>query len=276
MAENYEPNPKDVMRLRQETGLPMMDCKKALIETKGDFEGAKEFLRKKLKGKMDARTDRAAGEGRVAVAVAPDGKSAAMVEIRAETDFTAKNDQFVAMAAKVATLALGASSGSGPVTANEAMTKEVDALRISTGENISFARGHRLAGGAGANFAHYVHHDGKQGSLVQAEGPVPADALKLICQHIVANPIAPAGLTPNDIPADVAEKEKKFALEQAIESGKPREIAEKMVEGKMRKFFEEVALLEQPLVMDPEKRVKDLLPAGSTLKAFLRWRVGGA
>lgn len=273
MSTTFEPKPKDVMALRNETGLPMMECKKALIETQGDLEAAKEWLRKKLKGKMDARTDRAAGEGRLAVAVAPDGKSAAIVEIRAETDFTAKNEQFVNMANKVASLAL--LGAPGDVGASADMTKEVDALRISTGENISFARGKKFAGGAGTVFAHYIHHDGKQGALVQAEGAAPADALKMICQHIVANPVTPAGVTPNDIPAEIADKERKFAIEQAMESGKPREIAEKMVEGKMRKFFEEVALLEQPLIMDQTKKVKELLPAGTTITAFVGWKVGG-
>lgn len=271
---DYEPNPKDVMRLRSETGLPMMECKKALNETKGDFEGAKEWLRKNLKGKMDARTDRAAGEGRVAIAVAPDGKCAAIIEVRSETDFTAKNESFGAMAKAVAEEVLKAATGD--VAANEGVTKLVDAVRISTSENVSYARGKKFCGPAGTVFGTYVHHDGKQAALVQAEGAAPQDVLKLICQHIVANPIAPQGLTPTDIPADVAEKEKKFAIEQAMESGKPREIAEKMVEGKMRKFFEEVALLKQPLVMDPTKTVEQTLPAGTKLVAFARWKVGGA
>ncbi len=269
---SYEPKSKDVMALRNETGLPMMECKKALIEANGDIEAAKDILRKKLKGKMDTRTDRAAGEGCIAIAV--DGTSAAIAELRAETDFTAKNDQFVAMAQKVAQEALKAPAGN--VSASPAITAAVDAVRISTSENVSMARAKKLSGGAGTKFGQYIHHDKKQGALLQVEGDVSEDAMKTICQHIVANPVPPQGVTPDEIPAEVAEKERKFAIEQAMESGKPREIAEKMVEGKMRKFFEEVALLEQPLIMDQTKKVKELLPKGASIKAFVGWKVGGA
>ncbi len=271
---SYEPSPKDVMALRNKTGLPMMECKKALIEANGNMEEAENILRKKLKGKMDTRTDRAAGEGCIAIAVAGDGKSAAIAELRAETDFTAKNDQFQTMAEKVAQEALKSPAGNVPAT--PAITAAVDAVRISTSENVSMARAKKLEGGAGTKFGQYIHHDKKQGALLQVEGDVPEDALKTICQHIVANPLPPQGVTPDEIPAEIAEKERKFAIEQAMESGKPREIAEKMVEGKMRKFFEEVALLEQPLIMDQTKKVKELLPKGATIKAFVGWKVGGA
>lgn len=268
-----EINAKDVMSLRNKTGLPMMDCKKALMEANGNVDDAEEIIRKKLKGKMDARTDRAAGEGRVVIAVAPGGKGAAIVEIRAETDFTAKNDQFTAMAEKVVKMVLDAPAGE--VAATPAMTAEVDRIRISTGENISYARGHKLAGGPTTKFGTYVHHDGKTGVVVQVEGDAPEAMLKDVCMHITAATPRPQGVSIDTIPADIVEKERKFAVEQAMESGKPREIAEKMVEGKMRKFYEEVALLEQPFVKDPEKKIKDLLPKGSTIKTFVRWQVGG-
>lgn len=273
---SYEPSPKDVMALRNKTGLPMMECKKALVEANGDMEEAENILRKKLKGKMDTRTDRAAGEGCIAIAVSANGHDAAITELRAETDFTAKNDLFQSMAEKVVQEALKAPAGN--VTATPGITAAVDAVRISTSENVSMARAKKLSGGPGTKFGFYIHHDKKQGSLVQAEGNVPDEALKTICQHIVAksSTMPPLGVTPNDIPADVAEKERKFAIEQAMESGKPREIAEKMVEGKMRKFFEDVALIEQALIMDESKKVKDLLPAGTTIKAFVGWKVGGA
>ncbi len=269
---SYEPKPKDVMALRNKTGLPMMECKKALIEATGNMEAAEDILRKKLKGKMDTRTERPAGEGCVAIAISTDGQSAAIVELRSETDFTAKNDQFQAMAEKVAQEALKVSTGD--VTANAAITAAVDSVRISTSENVSMARGRKLAGGAGTKFGQYVHHDKKLGVLLQVEGEVTADALKMVCQHIAGNPITPEGVTPQDVPKEAAEKERKFAIEQAMESGKPQEIAEKMVEGKMRKFFEERALLEQPLVTDPSKTVKEFLPKGATVKAFVRWKVG--
>ena len=264
---------KDVMKLRNETGLPMMACKKALGETGGDVEAAKELLRKQLKGKMEARTERAAGEGRVATAVNERSGSAAIVELRAETDFTARNEQFVAMARKVAEMAIEGPAGA-ITTPTDAMQAPIDELRISTGENISFARAHKLIGESGTTaYGSYVHHDGKIGVLVQATGDISEETLRQICMHITASPTRPLGVTPDDIPADMVEKERRFRLEQAMESGKPQEIAEKMVEGGMRKFYEEVALIEQPFVMDPSKKIRDIVGA-ATIDAFLRWAVG--
>lgn len=268
-----EINAKDVMSLRNKTGLPMMDCKKALMEANGNVDEAEEIIRKKLKGKMDARTDRAAGEGRVVITVSPDGKAAAIVEIRAETDFTAKNEHFTAMADKVAKMVVGANAGE--VAATAPMTAEIDRIRISTGENISYARGHKLAGGAGSKFGTYVHHDGKTAVVVQVEGDASDEVLKDICMHIMGASPRAEGVSIDTIPPAIVEKERKFYVEQAMESGKPREIAEKMVEGKMRKFYEDVALLEQPFVRDAEKKIKDLLPKGTKIKSFHRWQVGG-
>lgn len=263
---------KDVMALRASTGLGMMECKKALQESDGDPQAAEDLLRKRLKGKMDARMDRATGEGRIAVAVAPDDAAAAIVEIRAETDFTARNDQFIAMANEVASCALKLAEGE--LTPDGAIAGVIDSVRIATGENVNFARGEKLAGAPGDVFGAYVHHDGKTAAVVQASGDAPQELLRDICMHIAAAVPRPQGVTPDDIPQPVVEKERAFAIEQAMESGKPREIAEKIVEGKMRKFYESVALLEQPFVKDPDKRVKDLLPPGAVVKRFIRWRLG--
>ncbi|MCC6320452.1 MAG: translation elongation factor Ts [Phycisphaerales bacterium] len=256
----------DVMKLRNQTGLSMMECKKALAEAGGDFAKAEDILRKSMKGKMDAKTDRPAGAGRVAVSVG--GGAAAIVEVRAETDFTAMNEKFVAAVNKVAELAVKQPAGAVPAFADA--TKIVDELRISTGENCSYARGRRYQGGV---FGSYVHHDGKTGALIQAEGDISADVLKQICMHIVAKVPTPKGVSPTDIPAEIVERERKFRIEQAMESGKPKEIAEKMVEGGMRKFYEEVALLEQPYVMDESKKVKDIVGSAKIL-AFSRYAVG--
>ncbi len=264
-----EINAKDVMALRNSTGLPMMDCKKALAENNGDRSAAEEWLRKKLKGKMDTRTDRAAGEGRIVAVV--DGDSAAIVELRAETDFTARNDNFLKAATEIANEALAGNAGDVAVT--EAATKAIDNLRISTGENVSFARAHKL-NASGAKYGSYVHHDGKLGVIVQGEGGVSEDLLKDIAMHIAASPIKPEGVSSDEIPAAVVERERRLALEQAIESGKNQEIAEMMVEGKLRKFFEDVALIEQPFIKDPEKKIKDLVPKDGKILAFVRWRVG--
>lgn len=266
-----EINAKDVMALRNKTGLSMMACKAALSEAGGNAEKAEEILRKQLKGKMDTKTDRAAGEGRIAIARGHE--AASIVELRAETDFTAKNEKFVSAAQQVAQLALEAHAGA--VEPTPAMTKLIDELRISTGENISVARAHKLVQDPGSgSFGNYVHHDGKTGVLVQAEGSVNDETLKDICMHITAVTPRPIGVSINDIPADLADKERRFRIEQAMESGKPQQIAEKMVEGAMRKFFEERALLEQPFVRDESKKIKDLLGAKASVVAFLRWQVG--
>lgn len=261
---------KDVMTLRNRTGLPMMDCKQALAETGGNLEEAENWLRKKLKGKMDTRTERAAGEGRIEVAATPQG--AAIIELRAETDFTAKNEKFVNAARRVAELAANAGS-SGKLSPTSDMTAIVDDVRVTTGENASIARMVRVPNGMSTVFGSYIHHDGKTGVLVVAEGNVPQEVLRDIGMHVVASPKRPLGVSANDLPAEAVEKERKFRIEQAMESGKPKEIAEKIVEGGMRKFFEEVALLEQPFVKDESKKVKDIV-GGGTIKQFFRWQVG--
>ena len=265
-------NAKDVMTLRARTGLGMMDCKKALAEAGGDLEAAEEALRKKLKGKMEGRTERAAGEGAIAIAISDDGRCGSIVEFITETDFTAKNESFHNAAKKLAKLVLGENAGDVAVT--DAMKSIIDDVRITTGENAQYARGHKLEGGGGTMFGTYIHHDGKTGVLLQAEGNVNQDTLRDICMHITAAVPRPLGVSADDIPADVVAKERKFALDTAMESGKNQEIAEMMVEGKMRKFFEGVALLEQPFVKDPDKIIKQLLPAGASIVGFLRWTVG--
>lgn len=261
----------DVMKLRNKTGLSMMECKAALVEAKGDQQAAEDLLRKKMKGKMDAKEAKPAGEGRISIAIG--AGSASIIELRANTDFTAKNDMFVALAQKVADSAL--KQPAGKVAPAPEAAAAIDELRIKTGEQIQVARGEHVPGGPGVVFGHYVHHDGKTGVLIKAEGAIDAQTLKSIGMHIVANPITPKGVNPSDVPADVIERERKFRIDQAMESGKPKEIAEKIVEGGMRKFFEDVALLEQPFVMDPTKKVKDV--AGKAkVHAFWRWAVGEA
>ncbi|MFG0256719.1 MAG: translation elongation factor Ts [Phycisphaerales bacterium JB043] len=260
---------KDVMALRAKTGLGMMDCKKALAETSGDMEAAEDLLRKKLKGKMETRTERAAGEGRIQFSVASDNKKAAIVEIRAETDFTANNDEFVAASRKIADEALTLDAGDHEPTAS--MTETIDSVRISTGENASIAR-IRVMTSAGS-IGSYLHHDAKTGVLFAYEGDIDAETVSGIAMHITAVVPSPKGVTSDDIPDEVIEKERKFALEQAIESGKNEEIAQKMVEGKVRKLYEELALIEQPFVKDPGTKVKDLLK-GATISGFVRWQLG--
>jgi len=265
---------KDVMNLRNRTGLPMMDCKQALEATGGNLDAAEDWLRKKLKGKMEKRTDRAAGEGRIGIATDFRHGTAAIVELRAETDFTAKNEKFVKAAQRIAELAIVA-HGAGELKPTGEITAIVDDLRISTGENISVARIHKVIGESGTTaYGHYIHHDGKTGVLIQATGSISDETLREIGMHITASPTRPRGVTAKDIPAEIVEKERRFRIEQAVESGKPKEIAEKMVEGGLRKFYEEVALMEQPFVKDETKKVKDVVGPKAQIVGFYRWQVG--
>ncbi len=265
-------SPKDVMKLRDRTGLGMGDCKNALIEANGDIDAAEKIIREKMKGKMDARTDRAAGEGCVSVVITGGeaGGKAAIVEIRSETDFTSRNEEFRAMAADVAKMALTHPAGS--VTADKAITDRVDAVRLKTGENISFARGVVLEGGS---FASYVHHDGKLGVLLKYEGgEMAADIGTGICQHIAAAVPTPAAIDADGLDQSVVASKRAEAIAEAQASGKPAQIAEKMAEGKMRKYFEEVTLLGQPYVRDDKVQVGQIVPKGVKLVTFVRMRLG--
>ena len=255
-----------VKALREETGQGMMECKKALQESNGDVEAAKDLLRRKGLATAEKKAARATAEGLIAIKTAGDG-AAAMVEVQCETDFCARNDVFRRMAADLAAMALAA--GDGPVEATDAVRKRVQEALAKIGENMSFARGVRISA---PRVGSYLHHNGKVGVLVGVDGALPDEALNDLCMHIAF--ADPMGLTTADIPAAVVEKEKQFAVQEAIDSGKPKEIAEKIVAGKMRKFMEANALLEQPFVRDDKKKVKEIL-GGAKVTAFARFAVGG-
>lgn len=265
---------KDVNDLRQMTGLGMMECKKALEETQGNKDAAVDLLRKKGLAKMNERTDRAAAEGRIAAVISADGSKGVLVEINTETDFTAKTDGFIDMASKVATEAL--SQPAGDAKKSDAMQALIDNVRLTTKENVQFARG-KVAGGPGRKIGSYVHHNGRLGVVIEVEGDASPEVLKELCQHITAVTPVPLGVNESDVPADVIAKEREIAKSQAIEQGKPEQIAEKMVEGKIRKFYEETVLNQQILVTRAEekKKVKDFLPKGTTIKSFVRYQLGG-
>lgn len=262
--------PKDVMALREETGMPMMECKAALIEANGDRVKAKEILRAKAKGKMDTRTERTTAEGRIGIAIKD--SDAAIVEIRTESDFTARNPDFVTMVDEVAKAALKLPAGA--VRPDSVITKRVDDVRLKTRENVNFARGERVKGG---HFGSYLHHDAKRGAIVQVEGEVDKDTLTGICMHVVAHVPPPVGVSQADVPKATLEKIRSEALAEAKETGKPEQIAQKIAEGKVRKYLEENTLLDQKYVRDPsgKKAVKDLLPTGVIVKKFVRYTVGG-
>ncbi|MCC6579906.1 MAG: translation elongation factor Ts [Phycisphaeraceae bacterium] len=264
---------KDVMNLRKATGLGMMECKAALEETDGDMGKAKDLLRQRGLAKMDGRADREALEGRVIAAVSADKTKAVIVEINSETDFTANNEAFTAMAKKVVQLAL--EQPVGAVTKTDAMQAAVDEVRLTTKENIQFRRG-QVVGGAGSIVGSYVHFTGKTGSLVALTGSgVTDELLSDLCMHIVAASPAPLAVKDQDIDANLVAKEREIAKAQALDSGKPANIAEKIVDGKMRKFFEDHVLPKQLFVKDDKKRIQDVLPKGVTIADFARYVIGG-
>ena len=256
---------KDVAALREKTGLGMMDCKKALQENGGDIDAAENWLREKRKGKMDTRTERTTGEGRIGIAI--DGDKASIVEIQTETDFTAKTDAFVDATNAIAALAL--SQPAGDVASDDAMTKLIDDLRITTGENVNFARGARKDGGV---FGSYVHHDGKRACLLQVAEDTPADALKGVCQHIVFHD--PLGIDAEDVPAAKMDEIRSAAIQEAKDTGKNDEIAGKMAEGKVRKYLEANTLVAQKYVLDETITVADAL-GGVKVLSFVRYTLGG-
>jgi len=255
-----------VKALREETGQGMMECKKALQETDGDTAAAQDLLRKKGAVKAEKKADRSTAEGLVRIHTADDGSTVTMVEIQCETDFCARNDEFRAMADAVADLA--AAQPAGDIAATDEMATTVQDCLNKIGENMSYTRGVKLAGKAVGS---YLHHDDKTGVVVALDGEADGDLLAKLCQHIAF--ADPMGISADDVPADLVEKERKFATEEAAESGKPAEIVEKMVEGKVRKFLAASALLEQPFVHDEKKKVKDVL-GGATVTAFARYKVG--
>jgi elongation factor Ts len=269
---------KDVMRLREKTGLGMMDCKEALTKTGGDMKAAEEWLREKLKGKMDTRTERATAQGRIGMAIRR--SEAAIVEVQTETDFTAKNENFLKMVQDIAQAALKQPAGQIDRPTPE-MTKRIDDLRITTGENVVFARGEHLSAGPGGSFGSYLHHDAKRGAILQVEAPagtkVDADLLSGLCMHIVAHVPPPVAVDERGMPADQLARVRAEGTAEAQASGKPEPIARKIAEGKVRKFLEENTLLMQKFVKDPAGKtaVKDVVPKGVQITRFVRYVLGG-
>ncbi|MEJ8568970.1 translation elongation factor Ts [Elongatibacter sediminis] len=263
-----------VKELRERTGAGMMECKKALVETGGDLEAAVEHLRKSGLAQADKKAGRVAAEGKIAMAAADDGKRAVLIEINCETDFVAKDDAFNAFADAVAANALPLESDDianlmdsriGDSTVEEAR----QALVAKIGENIQVRRFVTRAtdGVLGA----YLH-GGKIGVLVDLEDG-DAELARDLAMHVAA--LSPAYVSDDDVPQDVIEKEKEILAAQAADSGKPAEIIEKMVSGRLRKQLAEITLLGQPFVKDSDVTVGKLLSQkNARVKGFNRLAVG--
>ena len=264
-----------VMELRQRTGLGMMECKKALTEANGDLDKAEELLRIRSGAKASKAAGRVAAEGVIGLAVAPDAKHAAMVELNCETDFVAKNDEFRAFANDVAALVLREPAMDVDALAQRTLPsgETVDARRIALvqkiGENVALRRFVRLD--AQGRIASYVHGT-RIGVLVDYSGG--DDALgKDLAMHIAAT--KPLAVSREEVPADVLDKERSIAAARAAESGKPANIVEKMVEGALAKYVAEVTLLPQPFVKNDKQTIAELVKGqGAKVNAFVLYVVG--
>ncbi len=267
-----------VKELRERTGAGMMECKKALEATNGDIQLAIEELRKSGRTKADKKAGRVAAEGVVIIHTADDGKSAVMVEINSETDFVARDVNFLAFADAVAKAALN-----GKATDVDALAalslKEFDGVSVEEarknlvakiGENISVRRLARTSASA-TNVGTYLHGS-RIGVLVELDGD-NKDLAKDIAMHVAA--CKPIVVSQDEVPSDVVAKEKEIYMAQAAGSGKPQEIIEKMVAGKLKKYLDEISLLGQPFVKDPDTMIANLLGKNrAKVVSFIRFEVG--
>jgi elongation factor Ts len=280
-----------VKELRETTGAGMMDCKAALAETNGDMEAAVDWLRKKGIAKADKKAGRTAAEG--LIGVANDDLSGVVVEVNSETDFVARNDAFQEIVRNVALVALETSGSTEEVTearypGGTATVADTIKDAVGTiGENMSFRRSAKLTVSAGA-VATYVHNAvaenlGKMGVLVAVETTGDAEAARSFARQVAMHVAAtnPLALSETEIDPAVVAREKDIFSDQARQSGKPENIIEKMVEGRLRKFYEEVVLLKQAFVLNPDLTVEAALKdaektigAPATITGFVRFALG--
>ena len=251
-----------VKELREKTGAGMMDCKKVLTETDGDLEKASELLRERGIAKAAKKSDRVAAEGIVAAYVAEDGKVGAVVEVNSETDFVAKNEEFKTFVedvaeqvakenpANVEELLAQTSIKDSSKTVKEVLTDKIAKI----GENMTIRRFERFE--SNGLVEKYIHGDGKIGVLVDIENG-DAELAKDICMQIAA--AKPEFLDREAVPQERLDKEMEILKAQAMNEGKPEAIAEKIVQGRIGKFYSEICLVEQPFVKDPDMKVEDLL-----------------
>ncbi|MDH4395752.1 MAG: translation elongation factor Ts [Limnobacter sp.] len=260
--------------LREKTDAPMMECKKALTEADGDMDKAEEILRVKLGSKASKASTRVTAEGLVGIYIDATGKLGSIVEINCETDFVAKNDDFIAFVGNMGKLVAEKNPADVAALSDLPLADgTVESIRTALigkiGENVSIRRFQRVA--ATGKLASYLH-GGKIGVLVDYSGDDDTVG-KDVAMHIAAT--KPKSLDESGVPAVDVERERSVAKAKAIESGKPADIAEKMVEGSIKKFLKEVALLSQPFVKDPDNTVAAMLKAkSSAINSFQLYIVG--
>lgn len=258
-----------VKELRERTGLGMMDCKKALVEADGDMEKAIEDMRKASGLKAAKKAGRTAAEGIVKTRVADDNSYGVVVEVNSETDFVARDDSFLKYADDCLTLAFDKKEADVATLAAAGLEDTRSALVQKIGENINLRRVAILEADVVDT---YVHSNDRIAVLVALKGGDAALARDVAMHVAAANPMV---VRASDVPADVLDKEREIFAAQAAESGKPAEIVEKMIEGRIRKYVAEITLLEQAFVKDPDLTVGALLKkAGADVVSFVRYEVG--
>lgn len=287
---------KDVAELRARTGAGMMDCKKALEEAGGAMDAAVDILRKKGIAKAEKRADRAASEGQIVTWVAPDRSAAAMIEINSETDFVGRNDEFIAVAKTMCEQVSKDASVDGVVKvgadgaylatpwyadASRTVGEVVKAASAKTGENVVLKGIARFTAKAGGTVGFYLHFNGKVGVLVEVAGITGEAGTALantIAEHVAAGvPATAIAVDRAGVDPAVVKRERDIFVEQAIASGKPPAIAEKMVDGRINKFFGEIVLTEQPWVREDSKTIGHIIKeagAGASVVRFARFKMG--
>ncbi|MDU3831019.1 translation elongation factor Ts [Gemella haemolysans] len=265
-----------VKELRERTGAGMMDCKKALTQTDGDIDAAIDYLRENGIAKAAKKADRIAAEGLSYIEVK--GNKAVILEINSETDFVAKNEKFVALVKNVAEAILAAE----PATLEEALQVEAQGGTVEAvinegiatiGEKLSLRRFEVVTKSDADAFGAYSHMGGRIGVLTLIEGSTDEEAAKDVAMHIAA--LAPKYLDESEVPADVLEHEKKVLTEQALNEGKPANIVEKMIVGRINKFLEEITVVKQKFVKDDSFTVEKFVASkGGKLAKFVRYEVG--
>ncbi|MGB5678397.1 MAG: translation elongation factor Ts [Gammaproteobacteria bacterium] len=265
-----------VKELRERTGSGMMECKKALQEADGDIDTAIENMRKSGLAKADKKAGRVAAEGRVAVRISEDGKTAVIIEVNCETDFVSGGDDFISFVNDISASALANKPASvdalveRPIDGSQSIEDARKAMISKIGENVQIRRFEMMNSEEGT-FGSYLHGS-RIGVLLEMVN-ANEELIKDVAMHIAAS--KPTCVTEDQVPAETLAKEREILIAQAKDSGKPDNIIEKMVDGRVRKYLAEITLLGQPFVKDPDKTVGALLKdEGATVTGFVRYEVG--
>ena len=266
-----------VKELREKTGAGMMDCKKALTETNGDLDKAIDFLREKGIASAAKKADRVAAEGSTYIAV--EGNEAVILEVNSETDFVAKNEGFQNLIKELATHLLAKKPATveeahaGEITAGTTVEAHINAAIAKIGEKLSLRRYEIKTKTDSDAFGAYLHMGGRIGVLTVLEGTTDEAAAKDVAMHIAA--LNPKYVSRDQVSAEEVAHEKEVLTQQALNEGKPANIVEKMVEGRLGKYFEDVCVLDQSFVKNPDQKVRQFVESkGATLREFVRYEVG--